>query len=151
MAGSKKSSRAASEEALIEDDLDDELESQRSGIPDIFRKMMAMGFSGLFTTEAAVRGALGDSVPREWVDFVSQQSERTREEFAQRLAEELGRVLEDVDLAELVGQLLEGRTVEVKAEFRLAPRDGGTKMSQTETRSEAPGDAQGTRRRRGKS
>ncbi len=93
------------------------------GIPDIFRRMMAVGLSGLFTTEAAIRGALGDTVPREWVDFVSEQSERTRAEFSQRLAEEFGRVLAEVDLVELADQLLSGRTVEVKAEFRLGPRD----------------------------
>ena len=138
MAGSRKSTTSADEPHALDrpdDELDDELdESQRSGgIPDIFRKMMAMGFSGLFTTEAAIRGALGDTVPRDWVDFVADQSERTRAEFAQRLAQEFGRVLQGVDLVELAEQLLEGRTIEVKAEFRLGPRDGDAKTNQTET------------------
>jgi hypothetical protein len=93
------------------------------GVPEIFRKMMALGFSGLFTTEAAIRGALGDSVPRDWVDFLSDQSERTRAEFTQRLAEEFGKVLRDVDLAALASELLEGRTIEVQASIRLSPRD----------------------------
>ncbi len=100
-----------------------EADAERAGpIPDIFRRMMALGFSGLFSTEAAIRGALGDTVPREWVEFVSEQSERTRADFTQRLAEEFGRALADVDLAELAEQLLEGRTIEVKAEIRLQPR-----------------------------
>lgn len=102
----------------------DEDDERGGGLPDIFRRMMALGFSGLFTTEAAIRGALGDTVPREWVEFVSEQSERTRAEFTQRLAEEFGRVLDEVDLVELAEQLLAGRTLEVKAEFRLGPRDG---------------------------
>ncbi len=92
-------------------------------IPEMFRKMMGLGLSGFFNTEAAIRGALGDTVPREWVEFVSEQSERTREEFARKMAEEFGKVLANVDLVELAGQLLEGRTVEVKAEFKLGPRD----------------------------
>ena len=92
-------------------------------IPDLFRKMMTLGLSGLFSTEAALRGALGDSVPREWVDFVAEQSERTRAEFTQRLAEEFGRMLESVDVAELAEELLAGRSIEVKAEIRLGPRE----------------------------
>ncbi len=99
-------------------------EAGRTGaIPEMFRKMMGLGLSGFFTTEAAIRGALGDTVPREWVEFVSEQSERTREEFARKMAGEFGKVLANVDLVELAGQLLEGRSVEVKAEFKLGPRD----------------------------
>jgi hypothetical protein len=108
----------------LENETDSEEGDDRSGgIPDIFRRMMALGFSGLFTTEAAIRGALGDTVPREWVDFVTDQSERTRAELTQRFAEEFGRMLEKVDVVELAEQLLEGRTIEVKAQFRLGPRD----------------------------
>ena len=134
LAGSKKRPSKAEGESRAPLEQDGELdESQRSGLPDVFRKMMAMGFSGLFTTEAALRGALGDSVPREWVDFLSEQSERTRAEFAEGLAQEFGRVLREVDLLDFTQQLLEGRTIEVKAEFRLGPRDGDEEMSQTET------------------
>jgi len=121
------------------------VEPVRPGVlPDLLRKLMATGLSGLFTTEAAIRAALGDSVPREWVDFVAEQSERTRAELAQRLADEFGRVLEKVDLVELVEQLLEGRTVEVKAELRLgprtdAPRKSGREKSTSDSREPGPG------------
>jgi hypothetical protein len=141
LAGPRKRQSQGDEPPTIVDeinDIDEDTESQTSGLPDVFRKMMAMGLSGLFTTEAAVRGALGDSVPREWVDFVSEQSERTREEFAQRLAREFARILEGVDLVELADQLLEGRTIEVKAEFRLGPRDGNEKMGQTDSQPRGP-------------
>lgn len=97
---------------------------ERPGVvPDVFRRMMALGFSSLFSTEAAIRSALGEAVPRDWVDFVSEQSERTREDLSRRFAEEFGRVLEKVDVLELAEQLLAGRTVEVHAQIRLAPRE----------------------------
>ena len=120
--------KQAPEEDLEADD------DRAGGVPDIFRKMMALGFSGLFTTEAAIRGALGDTVPREWVDFLGEQSERTRAEFTNRLAEEFGRVLEEVDLVQLAEQLLEGRTVEVKAQIRLLPDDDANADSGSEKR-----------------
>ena len=102
----------------------EETDEERGAVPELLHKMMSAGFSGLFTTEAAIRGALGETLPRDWVEFLGEQSEKTRAEFAQRLAEEFGRVLHEADLAELAGQLLEGRTVEVKAEIRLGPRTG---------------------------
>lgn len=95
---------------------------ERGGIPELLRRVMTVGFSGLFTTEAAIRGALGDTLPREWVDFIAEQSERTRDEFITRLVHEFARVLESVDVVGLAEQLLEGRSVEVKAEIRLRPR-----------------------------
>lgn len=108
------------------------------GVPDIFRRMMAVGFSSLFSTEAAIRSALGEAVPRDWVDFISDQSERTREELTRRFAEEFGRVLAKVDVAELAEQLLEGRTVEVHARIRLGPREGDDDDSGGRARARRP-------------
>jgi hypothetical protein len=110
------------EEARSADELFDVPEGERGGMPDLLRRMMTAGFSGLFTTESAIRGALGDTVPREWVDFVASQSDRTRDEFLARLAQEFVRVLESVDVVQLAEQMLEGRTIEIKAELKLGPR-----------------------------
>jgi hypothetical protein len=109
----------------FDDDRDVNPEERGRALPDLLRKMMALGLSGFFTTEAAIRGALGETVPREWIDFLSEQSGRTREELAKRLAAEFGRVLEDVDLVELAEELLADRTIEVKAEIRLGRRTPG--------------------------
>ena len=107
----------------------DEKARKKSGgkseaIPEVVRKMLAVGLSGFFTTEEALRRALGDTIPQDWVDFASAQSERTRQEFSEAVAKELGNVLERVDLAELLGQLFENRSVEITAKIRLVPEDG---------------------------
>ena len=109
------------------DPFDDPPDERAGGLPELLRRIMTVGFSGLFTTEAAIRGALGETVPREWVDFIAEQSERTRNEFITRLAHEFAHVLKSVDIVELAEQLLEGRTVEVNAEIRLRPREPGPK------------------------
>jgi hypothetical protein len=88
-------------------------------IPDLFRRAMALGLSGFFTTEETIRKALGDTLPQDWIDFATAQSERTRTELMQRMTEEIGRVMERVELAELLERLLEGRTIEVTAQIRL--------------------------------
>ena len=92
-------------------------------LPDFLRRAVALGLSSFFTTEEAIRKALGDTVPQDWVDFASQQSERTRSEMMDRLSAEFGRVLQEVDLVELAEHLLAGRTIEVRAEFRLGDRE----------------------------
>jgi len=69
-------------------------------------------------------GALGDTIPKDWIDFAIDQSERTRAEFIERMTFEVARSLENVDLATVLTRLLEGRTLEVKAEVRLGAKDG---------------------------
>ncbi len=98
-------------------------DASAGGLPDLLRRAMAMGLSGFFTTEEALRKALGDTVPRDWIDFANDQSERTRAELMQRMSEEFGRVLEKTDLAEVMERLIEGRTIEVTAQIRLGDRN----------------------------
>ena len=90
--------------------------------PEALRRVLTLGFTGLFLTEEAVRKALGDSVPRDVVEFVLDQSQRMRGEFLDRISREFGKVLERVDPVEVARRLLEGRTVEVSARFRLVPQ-----------------------------
>ena len=101
------------------------------GIPDIVRRALTAGFSGFFLTGEALREALGDSLPREWADFASEQSARARSEFIERLSVEMGRAVEGIDWAVVLATLLEGRTLEVRAEIRLGEKraDGRPSLS----------------------
>jgi hypothetical protein len=45
-----------------------------------------------------------------------------RAEFLDRISKEFGRVLDRIDPVEVARRLLEGRTVEVSARFRLVPK-----------------------------
>jgi hypothetical protein len=90
--------------------------------PDLLRRGLTLGFTGLFLTEEALRKALGDSVPRDVLEFMLDQSQRMRAEFLDRISREFARVLDRVDPVEVARRLLEGRTVEVSARFRLVPK-----------------------------
>lgn len=117
--------RSGSDESEADDGL-----TPSGALPEMVRRMVALGLSGFFTTEEALRRALGDTIPQDWVDFASDQSERTRRDFSDAVAREIGRVLEDVDLAEMFGQMLENRTVEITAKVRLRPVDQGHRKAQ---------------------
>ena len=94
-------------------------------LPELMRKALTLSLSSFFVTEEAVRKALAGTLPQEWIDFAAEQSSRTRAEFVERLSFEVGRTLESADLASVLAQLLEDRTLEVKAEIRLQPRAAG--------------------------
>ena len=122
-----------------QDERDEARESDGlSGVPEIIRRFAALGLSGFFTTESALRKALGDTVPKEWVDFASEQGERTRHELFDRIAVEIGRVLEGVEPSEIVERLLEGRTIEVNATIRLGAREPTTAGSDARSSSATP-------------
>jgi hypothetical protein len=106
-----------------------------SAIPELMRRAIAMGLSGFFTTEEAVRKAFGDTVPKDWTDFVLDTSDRTRAEFLDRVSREVGRVLEGVDVAAVINQLLAGRTLQINAEFKLTDQgtEGKTAVEFTDT------------------
>jgi hypothetical protein len=71
------------------------------------RRATALGLSGFFLTEEAVRRALTDTVPQEWVDYVSRQSEDVRRDTVDRLVREFGLWLRTLDLSELLRNVLE--------------------------------------------
>lgn len=110
-----------------ESDPPDDIDAGRSQspIPEFVRKAVAAGFSGFFFTEETIRKALGETLPKDWADFASDQSNRARAEFLERLSYEIGRSLENIDYASVLAQLLNGRTLEVSATVRL--QDDGTR------------------------
>jgi hypothetical protein len=118
----------ASEPPEVEDEegSDDEAGGSLNTIPEMVRRVVATGLSGFFLTEEAFRRALGDTVPKDWSDFAAEQSERTRNELLDRLSSEIGRTLENVDVAAVLSDLLANHTIEVKAEFRLKPTPAGS-------------------------
>ncbi len=101
-------------------------------LPDLLRRGLTLGFTGFFMTEEALRRALGDSAPREMIDFVVAQSERMRAEFLDRISREFGKALSAMDPVELAKRLLEGRTVEVSARVRFVEEDKGGKKKEEE-------------------
>jgi hypothetical protein len=88
----------------------------------LLRRALGLGIASFLSGEEILRKTLGDTVPREWVEFAAAQSERTRRDFAERLAAELGKRLDALDLERLATRLLQGHTVEVNASIRFRPR-----------------------------
>jgi hypothetical protein len=114
----KKTTRKPTSSAAEEED-----NGAAGFLPDLLRRGLTLGFTGFFLTEEAVRKALGESVPRDLMDFILSQSERTRAEILDRFSKEFARALGAIDPVEVARRLLEGRSIEVSAQFRLVPSD----------------------------
>jgi hypothetical protein len=99
---------------------DAQASARPAALPDLARRLLSLGLSGFFFTEETIRRAIGETVPKDWTDFAVSQSERTRREFLERLSFEIAQSFEKVDVASVLRDLLEGRTLEVHAEIRLA-------------------------------
>jgi len=81
------------------------------------RRATALGLSGFFLTEEAVRRALSDTVPQEWVEYVSRQGEDVRSDLVDRLAHEFGSWLATLDLAEVLRVVLEDYEISAKIDI----------------------------------
>lgn len=91
-------------------------------LSELIRRAATLGLSGFFMTETALRKALGDTVPQEWVDFAADQGDRYRKELIDRLGDEMSRMVQNMDIAELIDQVMGGRTLEINAKIRLGER-----------------------------
>lgn len=124
--GKRRTARAgrSGASARASEDAGGERESARI-VPDLLRRALGFGFSGFFTTEELLRKAFGESVPREWVEFAAMQTDRARRDFAERVASEVRRSLDAVDLEQLAERLLREHTIEIDARIRFVPRQPG--------------------------
>jgi hypothetical protein len=121
--------------------------TEGSFLPELIRRGLTMGFTGFFMTEEALRRALGDSLPRDWMEFMVEQSEKTRAELLDRLSREFGRVISAFDPVEILRRLLDGQTIEVSARIRLANSERSRRAArrgeaEPEPERDAEGDAE---------
>lgn len=100
--------------------------------PDLLRRGMSLGLTGFFMTEEALRRALGETAPREMIEFVIAQSEKTRADFLDRMSREFGKALSAMDPIEVAKRMLEGRTIEVSATIRFVEDEKAKKKPEQE-------------------
>lgn len=107
---------------------DDNVEEARrlGGLQDMLRKAMVAGIGAVFMTEEGIRQMLKDmKLPKEVIGFILGQAERSKDELMRVISEELRRFFQSAQLRQELIKLLSQMTIEVKAEVRLKPDEGG--------------------------
>jgi hypothetical protein len=100
----------------------DEAERERGFLSEFVRKMAVAGLGALFMTEEGIRNLSGQlKLPKEALQFILAQAEKTKDDVSRVVTEEVRRFLQQEKLREEFLRLLTGMTVEIKAEVRLIP------------------------------
>jgi hypothetical protein len=89
------------------------------------RRATGLGISGLASTEEAVRKAVNDRVPPDWLRFLGEQGGELRKELLDRVGTELAAFLRSPELDARLRQLLQDYEVRITL-ARVAPDEQGT-------------------------
>jgi len=89
-------------------------------LPETLKRAFFVGAGMLFMTEEGVRKALGEiNLPRDAVNYIIKQSEKSKKEFFAIFQRELTRFLDKVDVTRLSKEVLDGIAIEVNAKVTL--------------------------------
>ncbi len=101
----------------------DEQRSILGRVPDMVKSMIVLSLGGVFMAEETVRKLAGDlKLPRDTMNLVIHQAERSRKELIEAVAREVGRALRAMELEKLIGRLGRDFEIEIDARLTLSPR-----------------------------
>ncbi len=108
-------------------DLDEESEvrdPKLGFVPEVVKRVAVAGLGAIFMTEEGIRSLAGQlKLPKEVLAFILSQAEKTKDELARIVSDELRRFLQSDKLREEFLKLLGGMTVEINAQVRLVPSE----------------------------
>ena len=110
------------------DEADDEVEGAGRGrVPDFVRKAFLTGLGAVFTTEEGVRTAVGENMklPKEAMQYIVGQVDRTKRDLIQTLARELRTFLDGLEVDDLARRALSGTTFEIHTTIRVVADESG--------------------------
>lgn len=104
---------------------DEEVPKEARGfVPDLVRKVAVAGLGALFMTEEGIRNLASQlKIPKDAATYIFSQAEKTKDDVARMLSEELRRFFQSEKLRAEFLKVLTGMTVEVTAQVRLVPKE----------------------------
>ena len=105
------------------DDLPPEEAKRLSGmVPELLRKAVLTGVGALFMTEEGLRNMVGEmKLPKDALQFLLGQADKTRAEVGRVVTQEMRRFLESETLRRELWKVLTGVSIEVNATIQLKP------------------------------
>lgn len=93
--------------------------------PEIVKKAIFTGAGMVFLTEEGIRKLLAEfNLPREAVNYVVKQSEKSKKELFGIIQKEVRRFFSAIDFPAQVREMLDGMTFEVKTDITIRSGDG---------------------------
>ena len=102
----------------------DEKEGRLGFVPELVKRVAVAGLGALFMTEEGIRNLAGQlKLPGEALGFIVSQAEKTKDDIARVVSDEVRRFLQSEKLREEFLKLLTGMTIEINAKVRLTPHE----------------------------
>lgn len=93
----------------------------KAGLTDFAKRIVLTGLGAV---------SMGDRLPKEAVSFLLDQAEKRKDDLFERLAAEMSRFLQKLDIAKEIRNILEDLDVDVHATLRFSRRAGKGKSPQ---------------------
>jgi hypothetical protein len=91
---------------------------------ELVRKVMSVGLGAAFMTEESVRGALsGLNLPKEVLNTILHQANRSKEDFLNRLGSETIRLISKIDFVKEASRFVEEHKFRVQAEIEVVKKE----------------------------
>lgn len=87
---------------------------EKAGIADLAKKILLTGLGAV---------SMGDRLPKEAVNFILEQAEKKKDDFIDRLALEVSRFLEKLDVAQELRKALRGLELDLHATLRFSGKE----------------------------
>lgn len=130
--GPKKS--GPSEEEIIGEAFEQEA-SSRVGLGDTIKKVFTAGLGAAFMTEESIRSYVSElKLPKDVLNMLLQNANRSKEDLINRAGNELTRMLSRIDLVKEASRFVEEHKFRVSAEIEVLKKGG---VSQEEKTSES--------------
>lgn len=113
----------STEELPPEDPLDDDGTDEKRGfVPDFVRRMAWAGLGAVFMSEEGIRRLAGQlKLPKEAINYLLSQAEKTKDEVGRVVSDEVRKLLQSERLRDELLKMVAGMTIEVRAEIKLVP------------------------------
>lgn len=97
-------------------------DEKRGFVPDFVRRMAWAGLGAVFMSEEGIRRLAGQlKLPKEALQFLLHQAEKTKDQIGQTVSEEVRKLLQSERLRDELLRMIAGMTIEVRAEVKLVP------------------------------
>lgn len=97
-------------------------DEKRGFVPDFVRRMAWAGLGAVFMSEEGIRRLAGQlKLPKEALQFLLHQAEKTKDQIGQTVSDEVRKLLQSERLRDELLRMIAGMTIEVRAEVRLVP------------------------------
>jgi hypothetical protein len=103
---------------------DESADDSKSILSETIKKVFAAGVTAAFMTEESVRTHLGDiKIPKDILNLLLQQANRSKEELVQRVTKEILSMVNKIDLVSEFSKFAESHKFKITAEIDITRKD----------------------------